>query len=39
VGGPLLAQLVWDASALAVLWGVSVLGVLVFGLLFLAFRD
>jgi hypothetical protein len=35
----LLTQVVSDANAIAVLWGVTVLGVLVCGLLFLAFRD
>ena len=35
----MLAQVMWDANAVAVVWGLTVLGVLVCGLQFLAFRD
>lgn len=34
-----LAQVAWNVDAISVLWAVTVLGVLVCGLLFLAFRE
>jgi len=34
-----LAQVAWNVDAIGVLWAVTVLGVLVCGLLFLAFRE
>ena len=35
----MIAQVTWTVNAIAVLWVVTVLGILVCGLLFLAFRD
>ena len=35
----MITQVTWSLSAVGVLWAVTVLGVLVCGLLFLAFRD
>jgi hypothetical protein len=35
----LLAQDGWSVNAIGLLWAVTVLGVLVCGLLYLAFRD
>jgi hypothetical protein len=35
----LLTLVAWSMNAIGVLWAVTVLGVLVCGLLFLAFRD
>ena len=34
-----LAQVAWNVDPISVLWAVTVLGVLVCGILFLAFRD
>jgi hypothetical protein len=34
-----LAQVAWSVDAIGLLWAVTVLGVLVCGLLFLAFRE
>jgi hypothetical protein len=35
----LLALVTWNVNAIGILWAVTVLGVLVCGLLFLAFRE
>jgi hypothetical protein len=39
VGSPLLTEVAWNVNVIDLLWAVTVLGVLVCGLLFLAFRD